>query len=135
MKYQKIISLLDDTTNQPSKFITRYWVKINDESKGRYGISNIIFKTFMIRSNLCDNSDAYILVKRTITVSNMAAAGTLVNNTNKKLIFKNCPPSTDCITEINNKQVDDVQKIDVVTPMYSLIEYSDAYSSSSGSLW
>ena len=65
----------------------------------------------------------------------MAVAGAVVNNTNKKVIFKNCPPSTDCITEINNTQVDDAQKIDIVTPMYSLIEHSDAYSNTSGSLW
>ena len=66
MEYQKIINLLDDTTNQQSKFRTRNWVEINDESKGRYDNSNIRFKTFMIRSNLCDYSDAYILVKGTI---------------------------------------------------------------------
>ena len=54
MEYQKIIKLLDDTTNQPSKFKTRNWVKINDESKGKYDHSNIRFKTSMIRSRLCD---------------------------------------------------------------------------------
>ena len=89
----------------------------------------------MIRSSLCDYSDACILVKGTITVPNTAAAGAAVNNTNKKVIFKNCAPFTDCITEINNAQVDDAQKIDVVMPMYNLIEYSDAYSNTSGSLW
>ena len=74
----------------------------------------------MIRSNLCDYSDAYILVEGTITVSNTAAAGLAVNDTNKKLIFKNFPPFTDCITEINNTQVDDTQKIYIVMPMYNL---------------
>ena len=65
----------------------------------------------MIRSNLCDYSDAYVLVKGTITVPNTAAAGVAVNNANKNLIFKNCPPFTDCITEINNAQVDDAQNL------------------------
>ena len=76
----------------------------------------------------------YILVKRTITVSITVAAGAAVNNTNKKVIFKNCAPFTDCITEINNTQVDDAQKIDIVMPMYNLIEFCDAYSKTSGSL-
>ena len=74
--------------NQPFKFRTRNWVEINDESKGNYDNSSSRFKTSMIRSNLCDYSDAYILVKRTITVPNKATAGAAVNNTNKKVIFK-----------------------------------------------
>ena len=73
-----------DTTNQSSKFRTRNWVEINDESKGRYDSSNITFKTSMIRSNLCDCSNSYILVKGTITVLNTAAAGATVSNTIKK---------------------------------------------------
>ena len=127
MEYQKIINLLDDTSNQPSKFRTRNWVEINDESKGRYDNSNIRFKTSTIRSSLCDYNDEYMLVKGTITGSNTAAAGQAVNNTSKKVIFKNCAPFTDCITEINNTQVDDAQKFDTVIPMYNLIEYSNAY--------
>ena len=78
----------------------------------------------MIRSNLCDYSDSYLLVKVTITVLNPLAAGGAANNSNKKVIFKNCAPFTDCITEINNTQIDDAQKIDVVMPMYNLIEHS-----------
>ena len=89
----------------------------------------------MIRSNLCDYSDAYILFKGTITVPNMAAVGATVNNTNKKVIFKNCAPFTNCITKINNTQVDDTQDIDIAMPMYNLIEYSDAYLKTSGNLW
>ena len=98
MEYQKIINLLDDTTNQPCKFRIRNWVEINDESKVKYDNSTIRFKTSMIRSSLCDYSDAYILVKRTITVPNAAAADAAVNNANKKVIFKNYAPFTDCIT-------------------------------------
>ena len=65
----------------------------------------------------------------------MAAAGAVVNNTNKEVIFKYCASFTDSITEINNTQVDDAQKIDVVMPIYNLIEFSDTYPKTSGSLW
>ena len=82
----------------------------------------------MLRSNLCDYSDAHILVKGIITVSNTPDAAAAVNNTNKKALFKNCAPFTNYITEINNTQVDDQQDIDTVMPIYNLIEYSDAYS-------
>ena len=75
------------------------------------------------------------LYKRTITAPNTAAAGAVVNNTNKEVIFKYCACFTDSITEINNTQVDDAQKIDVVMPIYNLIEFSDAYSKTSRSLW
>ena len=71
----------------------------------------------------------------TMTVSNTAVAGATVNNTNKKVIFKNCGPFTDCTTEINNKQVDDTHRIDVIMSMLNLIKYSDAYSKTSRSLW
>ena len=87
MNIKKIIDLLDDTTNQPSKIRTRKWIKMNDESKGRYDNNNIRFKTSMMRSNLCDYSDLYILVKGTIIVPNTAATGAAVNNANKKVIF------------------------------------------------
>ena len=105
MEYQTI-NLQHDTTNQPSQFIARNGVEINDESKRMYDSSNTRFKTSIIRSHLCDYSHAYILVKGTITVPNTYAAGAAVNNTIKKVIFKNCAPSTDCITEINNTKVD-----------------------------
>ena len=135
MEYQKITNLLDDTTNQLSKFRTKNWVEINDESKGRCYNSNIRFKASIIRSNLCDYSDAYIFVKGTITVPNTEDAGAAVNNYNKILIFKKCAPFTDCITKINNTQVDDAQKIDILMPMYNLKECSDAYLKTSGGLW
>ena len=89
----------------------------------------------MLRSTLRDYSDAYILVKRNITVNNTAAGGAAANNTNKKVIFKNCAPFTNCISKINNTQIDNAEYIDIVMPMYNLIEYSDNYSKSSGSLW
>ena len=71
----------------------------------------------------------------TITVNNTAAADADANNTNKKVIFKNCAPFTKCISDINNINIDDAQDIDIIMPMYNLIEYSDNYSKTSGSLW
>ena len=128
MENQKIANLIDDTSNQPSKFKTKNWVEINDESRGAYNVnSQIKLKTTMLKPSLCDYSDAYILVKGTISVNNTAAAGAVVNNTNKKVIFKNCAPFTNCTSEINNTQIDNAKDIDTVMPMYNLIEYSDNY--------
>ena len=137
MEYQKITNLLDDaSSNQPSKFKTRNWVEVKDESRGKYNVnSQIKFKTIMLKSSLCDYSDAYVHVKGTITVNNTAVADADANNTNKKVIFKDCTPFTICISEINNTQVDNAKHIDIVMPMYNLIEYSDNYSKTSGSLW
>ena len=136
MEYQKIANLIHDVPNQPSKFRTKNWVEINDESRGTYNVnSQIKFKTTVLKSSLCDYSDAYILVKGTITVNNTAAADANANNTNKKVIFKNCAPFINCISDINNTQVDNVKDIDIVMPMYNLIKYSDNYSKTSGSLW
>ena len=137
MEYQKIANLIDDNTlNQPSKFRTRNWVEINDESRGAYNVnSQIKFKTTMLKSSLCDYSDAYILAEGTITVNNTAAQGAAVNNTNKKVVFKNSAPFTNCVSEINNTQIHNAKDIDIVMPMYNLIEYSDNYAKTAGSLW
>ena len=81
----------------------------------------------MIRSNLCDYTDAYIHVKGSIAVTNTVVAAAPFNNTNEKLISRNCAPFTNCISEINNTQVDDAQDTDIVMPIYILIEYSDVY--------
>ena len=89
----------------------------------------------MLRSSLCDYDNAYILAKGNISVNNTAAEGAAANNTNKKVIFKNCAPFTNCISKINNKDIDNAKYIDIVIPIYNLIEYSDNYSKTSGSLW
>ena len=89
----------------------------------------------MLKSSLCDYSDAYILAKETISVNNTSAQGAAANNTNKKVIFKNCAPFTNCISEINNTQIDNAKDIDIVMPMYNLIEYSDNYAKTTGRLW
>ena len=89
MEYQNIINLFDNTPNQPSKFKTKNWVEINDESRGTYNKDNQSrFKGYMLRSSLCNYSDAYMLVKRTITVRNTAAHNAVNNSANKKVIFK-----------------------------------------------
>ena len=87
----------------------------------------------MLRYNLCHYIDAYILVKGNISVNNTAAA-TATNNTDKKVIFENCAPFTNCISKINNTQFDNAEYTDIVIPMYNLTEYSDNYSKTSGSL-
>ena len=106
--------MLDNTSNQPSKFRTKKWVKINDESKGTYiANSQIKFKTTMLKSGLYDYSNVYILVKGNITANNTEAEGAAANNTNKKVIFENCVSFTNCISEINNTQVDNAEDIDI----------------------
>ena len=89
----------------------------------------------MLRSILCDYSDAYILVKEKITVNNTAADGAAANNSSKKVIFKSCAPFTSCISKRNNTQIDNAEYIDIVMLMYNLIEYSNNYSKTSESLW
>ena len=136
MEYQKLANWLDDASNKTSKFKTKNWVEIKDESRGIYDVgSQIKFKTTMLKSSLCDYSDAYIHVKGTITVNNTAAADADANNTNKNVIFENCTPFTNGISEINNTDVDNAKDLDIVMPIYNLIEYSDNYSKASGSLW
>ena len=135
MEYQKITNLLNDESNKPSQFRTRNQFEINDNIKGEYSPNKQIrFKTAMLRSSLCDYSDAYILDKGNITVNNTVGAAD-VNNTNKKVIFKNSSPFTNCISKINNTQIDNADYIDIVMSMQNLIEYSDNYSKTSGSLW
>ena len=90
--------MLENAPYQPYKFRTRNWIEINDDIRGAYSPNKQIrFKTAMVRSNLCDFSDAYILVKGNITVNNTADDSAAANNTNKKVIFKRCAPCTNCI--------------------------------------
>ena len=138
MEYQKIATLIDDASNQPFKFRTKNWVEINDESRGTYNVnSQIKFKTTMLKSSLFDYNDAYIFVKGKITISGgeADAAARQADERDKGAAFKNCAPFISCISEINNTQVDNAKDIDIVMPMYNLIEYSDSYAKTSGSLW
>ena len=138
MEYEKIANLLDNSSNETSKFRTKNWVEINDESRGAYNVgSPIKFKTTMLKSSLCDYSDAYILVKGKITITGAGAdaAARQADERDKVVAFKNCAPFTTGKTNINNVEIDHCQDIDIVMPMYNLIEYSDNYAKTSGSLW
>ena len=117
--------MLDNPPNQPSKFRTKNPVKINDDAPGTHNIiSQIKFKTSILGSSLCDYSDAYILAKEIIVVTKTVAAS---NNIDEYIIFKNCAPFADCISEINNTEIDHAKYNDVVMPMYNLIEHRDNY--------
>ena len=137
MEYQKIANLLDTGSNQPSKFRTRKWVEINDDSRETYAGNEIKFKAAMLRSNLCDYADAYILVKGPITITGAGNddATKQADERDKGATFKNCAPFTKCIKRINNADIDNAQDIDIVTPMHNLIKYRDSYSKTSGSFW
>ena len=116
MEYQKIANLIDDTSNQPSKFRTKNWVEISDESRGAYNVnSKIKLKTTMLKSSLCDYSDAYILVKGTITIAGKGdyAAARQADKRGEGVAFKNCASFINCISEINNTQIDNAKDIDI----------------------
>ena len=118
MEYQKITNLLDTTSDNVPRFITKKWVKIHDQSSSaedKYQTSKqIIFKTSMLRSDLCDFSDVYIAVKGTITVTNPNDA-----NYNKKSALKSNAPFTSCISKINNTLTDNAEDLDIVMSMYN----------------
>ena len=138
MEHQKIANLIDDASNHRSIFRTKNWVEINDESRGTYNVnSQIKFKTAMLKYSLCDYSDAYILVKGKITITGRGAdvAVRQADVRDKGVAFKNCAPFANFISEINNTQVYNAKDIDIVMPMYNLIEYSDNYAKTLGSLW
>ena len=131
METQKIANLLGNVDNESLKFATRKQYVINDQNNADYGDGDengttIKFETKVIKSNLCDYSDAYILVTGDITATG--------GDANTKAAFKNCAPFTKCVTHINDEHVDNADNLDIVMPMYSLIEYSDNYSDTSGSL-
>ena len=128
METQKIVNLLNNSESEYSTFATKKWYIIDSESKGNYSTDEEIkFLTRSIESSLCDYSDAYILVTGNITAT--------PNNAATQVVFKNCAPFEKCRTEINETFVDDAQHINIAMPMYNLIEYSDNYSDTSGSLW
>ena len=132
MEYQKITNLLDNTSNQPSKFKTWNWVEINDDARGTYTGKELKFKTRMLRSNLCDYADVYILA---ITGTRDNAATRQSDERDKGVTFKNCARFTKWISRINSTDIDTAQDIDIVMLLYNLIENSNNYSKTSGSLW
>ena len=127
METQKIVNLLNDSDNESSKFATRKWYIINDQNNGQYGRKNeddstVKFETKVIKPNLCDYSGACIFVTGDIKVTNIGA------DTNVE--FKNCAPFTRCVTHINDEHVETAENLDIIMPMYNLIEYSDNYNDS-----
>ena len=138
MEYQKITNLLDDSRNKTSKYRTRNWVEMNDESRRKYDDEKQIrFKKTILKSSLCDYSDAYIFVKGKITITGAGAdlAARQADERNKGVAFKNCAPFTSCKSDINNVEIVYCKDIDIVMSMYNLIEYSDNYAKTSESLW
>ena len=118
METQKIVNLLSDTDNESSKFATRKWYIINDQNNGRYGRGNendssIKFETKVIKPNLCDYSDAYILVIGDIKVTNIVA------DTNAA--FKNCAPFTRCVININDEHTETAE-LSILTTIQILLE-------------
>ena len=141
MEYQKIENLIDGALTQPSKFTTKTWFEINDESRGTYNVnSQIKFKATILGFSLCDYSDTiidYILVQGKITIAGAGddAAVRQAEERDKSVAFKNYVPFTNYISEINNAQIDNAKDIDIAKPMYNLRECSNNYSKTSGSLW
>ena len=147
MEYDKINNLLLSEDNESeanemseklSKFVTREYVKVNSLSNTYNENKSIRFKTPMLRPNLCDYSDAYILVKGTITVTALGANNGANNIRDKKstpLILKNNAPFVSCITRINGELIEDADDLDIVIPMYNLLEYSKNYRKTIGSLY
>ena len=132
METQKMVNLQNDSDNESSKFATTKWYISNDQNNEQYGRGNendatIKFETKVIKPNLCDCSDAYIFMTGDIKVAGVAA------NTN--VAFKNCAPFTKWVTHINDEHVETAENLDIIMPMCNLIEYSDNYADSSGSLY
>ena len=136
MENQKIINLLDKDDTNSKHFATKKWHIINDENNTNYGVNKdtgadnpdtIKCDTRVVISNLCDYAEAYILVDGTIRATNA------VNTT--RLALKNYAPFTKYNLEINDEHVDTVENLDIVMPMYNLIEYSDNYQDSSATLY
>ena len=156
MEFQKIVNFLDTTSDNEDlpMFVTKKWIEVYDQSEGNYNVNNEIrIKKSMLRSDLCDFSDAYIVVKGNITVTkkkftaddidapnntaaNVTATNTANNNAfgDEKLVFKNKAPFINCISKINGVKIDNAEDLDVVMPMYNLLEYIKNYRKTTGSL-
>ena len=128
----------DNESEQLSKFVTREYVRVNSLPNTYSENKSIRFKTPLLRSNLCDYSDTYILVKGTITVTAPGAnidANNIRDKRNRPLILKNNAPFVSCITRINGELIEDADDLDIVMPMYNLLEYSKNYRKTIGSLY
>ena len=135
MEYDKINNLLDSESENLSKFVTRESVRVNSLSNTYNENKSVRFKTPMLRSDLCDYADAYIIVNGTITVTAAAGANNTRNKKNRKLILKNNAPFVSCITRINGELIEDADDLDIVMPMYNLLEYSKNHTRTIGWLY
>ena len=138
MEYDKINNLLHSESEPLSKFVTTKYVRVNSLSNTYNENKSIRFETPMLRSNLCDYADAYILVSGTITVeADHIGAGVNENRDikNRPLILKYNAPFISYITKINNELIEDAEDLDIVMPMYNLLEYSKNYRKTIGSLY
>ena len=135
MEYDKINNLLGSESENLSKFVTREYVRVNSLSNTYNENKSIRFRTPMLRSDLCDYADAYILVNGTITVTANAGANNIRDKRNRPLILKNNAPFVSCITKINNELNEDAEDLDEVMPMYNLLEYSKNYMKTIGSFY
>ena len=136
MENQKIINLLDKIDTDSKHFTTKKWYIINDENNTNYGVNKntgadnpdtIKYDTRVLKPNLCDYAEAYILVDGTIKAD--------AANVDTRLALKNCATVTKCNLEINDEHVDTAENLDITMPMYNLIEYSDNYQDSSATLY
>ena len=149
MEFQKLVNFLGTTSDNKDlpAFATIKWIEVYDQLEGNYNVNKEIrIKTSMLRSDLCDFSDAYIVVKGNTTVTkkaftaddidapNNTAANVIATNTannnafgEKKLVFKNNAPFINCISKINGVKIDNAEDLDIVMPMYNLLEYSKNY--------
>ena len=123
MEFRKIVNFLDITSDNKDlpKFVPKNWIEVYDQSERNYDVNKEI-KTSMLRSDLCDYTDAYIIVKGTITVVRPNAA-----KKNKSVAFKKNAPFINCTSKINGAKIDNAEDLDVVMPMYNLLEYSKNY--------
>ena len=156
MEFQKIVNFLETISDHKDlpKFVTKKWVEVYDQSQGNYDVNKEIrIKTSMLRFDLCDFSDAYIVVTGNIVikkifttdeieapnniVANVTATNTANNNVfgEKKLVFKNNAPFINCVTIIHGVKIDNAEDLDVVMPKCHLLEYSKNYKKITGSLW
>ena len=157
MEFQIITNFFDKNFNNKDlpKYVTKKWIEVYDQSQENYDVNKEIrIKTSMLRSDLCDFSGGYIVVKGDIIVTkktftaddieapnNTAANATATNNGNndafgeEKSVFKNNAPFINCVSKINSVKIDNAEDLDIVMPMYNLLEYSKIYRKTTGSLW
>ena len=122
MEYDKINNLLGSESEILSKFVTREYVRVNSLSNMYNENESIRFKTLMLRSDICDCGDAYILVNGMITVTAAAGANNIREKRNKPLILQNNAPFVSCLTKINNELIEDAEDLDIAMTMHNLLE-------------